>query len=141
MITIIRHTFTTLTAIGTFNIFGWECSTLEDVPRALGIKIYGRTAIPEGDYKLKFTMSNRFKRVLPLIYNQDDYTINDGRGVVFKGVRMHAGNTHEDTHGCILPGLVPGENAVYSSRLAMDKIKALLGTSKIYDLSIINKQA
>src|SRR6478736_9414023 len=71
----------------------FECYTLEDVVRPA--KIYGQTAIPAGTYKVIINMSNRFKRLLPLLLNVPDY----------EGVRIHPGNTDKDTDGCILPGV------------------------------------
>lgn len=57
-------------------------------------KMKGRTAIPEGRYALLVTFSPRFKRWLPYV-----------QGVPgFEGIRIHAGNTANDTEGCILVG-------------------------------------
>lgn len=58
------------------------CDTLEDVVRPKGEKVYGQTAIPEGKYKVIITMSNRFKKMLPLILDVPN----------FAGVRIHSGN-------------------------------------------------
>jgi len=83
------------------------CDTLEDPVRLLVDnnkdgdfddlgegKIKAQTAIPAGTYRVIMTMSNRFKKVMPLLV--------DVKG--FEGIRMHSGNTPEDTEGCILSG-------------------------------------
>lgn len=59
-------------------------------------KIDGKTAIPRGRYRLTTSFSNRFQRVLPLVLNVPG----------FDGIRIHGGNTAEDSHGCILVGKV-----------------------------------
>lgn len=80
------------------------CEALEDTDRGLkdsmrteeikAKKIYGKTAIPSGKYVVTMTYSPKFRRNLPLI--------NDVK--CFSGIRIHAGNTNQDTSGCILPG-------------------------------------
>lgn len=65
--------------------------TCEDVVRS-GEKVMSRTAIPGGVYALGITMSNKFKRAMPLIYDVPN----------FEGIRIHGGNTAADTAGCIL---------------------------------------
>lgn len=58
-------------------------------------KIFGQTAIPEGKYRILITHSYKFKRELPLLLNVPG----------FKGIRIHGGNTKEDTEGCLLVGI------------------------------------
>ena len=70
------------------------CYTIEDQVRPAGSKIYGKTAIPAGKYKITVTMSPRFKKELPLIHDVPG----------FDGIRIHGGNGHEDTLGCVLVG-------------------------------------
>lgn len=83
------------------------CDTLEDTVRK--VKIAGKTAIPAGSYKVKKTMSPRFKTVLPEILNVPNFT----------GVRIHSGNTAKDTDGCLLLGLNKAKGAVLCSKNAM----------------------
>ena len=69
---------------------------LEDESRGKEVKIYGCTCIPDGEYYVKVTYSERFKRELPIIYNKEinegkPYVIFDGRNT-WEGVRIHPGN-------------------------------------------------
>lgn len=86
--------------IGQLSIDGRHFAmTCEDVDRMLedgdgSGKVKGQTCIPRGTYVIKLTMSNRFKRILPLLLDVPFFT----------GVRIHPGNTNEDTEGCLLVG-------------------------------------
>lgn len=121
----------------------FECYILEDKVRPLGEKIYGETAIPYGSYKVGVTKSNRFKKDLPLIWNRDDYSVEDGHGVRFTGIRIHPGNTKKDTHGCLLPGTAKGTKSVLESRLAFNvlfaKISAAIDAGQEVSLDIVEK--
>ena len=86
----------------------YYCDTLEDTVRN-GEKIYGKTAIPAGEYKVKKTYSPRFEKKLPEILNVPGFT----------GVRIHAGNTAKDTEGCILLGLNRAKGSVLNSKNAL----------------------
>lgn len=76
--------------------------TLEDAVR--GTKIYGKTAIPCGTYKITMdVVSPKFKDrswakpydgKLPRLIDVPNY----------EGVLIHVGNTAEDTSGCLLVG-------------------------------------
>jgi hypothetical protein len=105
-------------SIGTLSVNGnYECFTLEDVRRETDEpvekwKIPGKTAIPEGVYNVVVTPSQRFKRDLPLLENVPG----------FSGVRIHSGNTAEDTEGCILVGTVKAHDSVLNSRLAFEQL-------------------
>ena len=89
----------------------WQCHTLEDIIRPVGEKVYGETAIPAGRYKLVLSMSNRFKRILPEVLAVPNFT----------GIRIHAGNTAKDTHGCLLLGQTRNVEArsIGQSKLAL----------------------
>lgn len=108
----------------------WECFTLEDEPRK--VKVAGRTAIPAGKYNVIIDMSARFRR--PMMH------VLDVPG--FEGIRIHAGNTAEDTDGCILVGQVRGIATVGDSRLALsalqEKVKDALARGEKVTLEIID---
>ena len=84
----------------------WACWTLEDVLRAE--KVPHQTAIPPGCYSVTITPSQRFQRDLPLLMDVPG----------FSGVRIHPGNTHEDTSGCLLVGKDRQPGRVLQSRVA-----------------------
>ena len=77
------------------------CYSLEDTVRTGEEKIYGRTAIPAAQYMGKITYSPTFGRDTIQVYNEPDMSI-EADGKSFQGVRIHGGNTHEDTLGCPL---------------------------------------
>ena len=95
------------------------CDTLEDVVRHDGAKVYGQTAIQKGNYTVRMTMSNRFKKVLPLIENVPN----------FEGIRIHGGNTDADTHGCILVGTNSEVGKLTKSQIALKKVMTLLNSA------------
>ena len=79
----------------------WLCYQLEDEIRGDGVKVDGMTCIPADIYDVIHTFSPHFKRVMPLIYNQPDFSILS-HGKRFSGVRCHGGQTELDTHACLL---------------------------------------
>ena len=100
---VVRESYTADTTIGKLYIDGeYFCYTLEDAVRDYGIKVEGRTAIPRGEYKVKISLSSRFKRVMPMVYTESNEYELKAKGISFKGIRIHGGNTHENTEGCIL---------------------------------------
>lgn len=100
---IIRKWFYDDTTVGELYINDVKfCYTLEDAVRGYGVKIDGKTAIAQGRYKCKLSMSSRFKRIMPMLYTEPNgYEVIKG-GISFKGVRIHGGNTHLNTEGCVL---------------------------------------
>lgn len=103
------------------------CDTLEDVVRPKGEKVFGKTAIPTGVYKVIINMSNRFKCLMPLLLNVP----------MFEGIRIHPGNTDADTHGCILVGVNNVKGRITNSRMTYERLFALLQTAKSIEIEII----
>ena len=124
ILTLKRQTFTEKSTSGSLLIDGqFFAFTLEDVCRQPelghwnpGMKIEKKTAIPYGTYPVVLTVSQRFGKMLPLLLNVPS----------FSGVRIHSGNTAEDTEGCILVGSKSESNAVYDSRSAMSVLMATI---------------
>lgn len=113
--------------------------TLEDTDRGLEQsmsefeinrrKIYGQTCIPSGEYKVILNMSPRFKKILPRIL--------DVKG--FEGILMHAGNTVQDSSGCILLGTKSADGVLINSRKAVDALIEKIKDQK--DITIIIEYA
>ena len=96
-----RFEFATNYTVGKLYADGeYVCYTLEDAVREKENtpveqwKIPGSTAIPKGTYKVGYTFSNHFQKNLPELFNVPG----------FSGVRIHTGNSDQDTEGCILVG-------------------------------------
>lgn len=109
-LTLKRHTFTAESTIGSLYIDGvFFCYVLEDVVREPDAsKVQGKTAIPYGTYSVRLSLSNRFKRIMPEILRVPN----------FSGIRIHTGNTHLHTDGCLLVGYSKAVNRVFNSRQA-----------------------
>ena len=118
--------------IGKLYIDGeYFCDTLEDKDRGLTdsmtvgeiskIKIKKETAIPTGTYKVTITYSNRFKKNMPLI--------NNVKG--FEGIRIHSGNTNQDTEGCLLVGMNLERGKVLKSQETFRKLYKMLSGAKL----------
>ena len=135
-LTLKRKIFTDNSTIGELEINGkFFCHTLEDKDRDSNRnkkleegKIYGQTAIPSGFYNVILNLSNRFKRILPLILNV----------VGFEGIRIHNGNTKKDTEGCILVGVWDGKTKDFigSSMITTSKLLTELKKYNKIDLTI-----
>lgn len=124
-LTLIRGPSTSHSTPGTLLVDGkFECYTLEDVVRDK--KIPGETAISVGTYRVIIDMSNRFKRLLPLLIDVPG----------FAGIRIHPGNTDADTEGCILVGQSRSKDFVGSSRLAFDALFAKMRAAKSITITI-----
>jgi len=106
-----RNLFSDETTLGILSIvyggeeaerpFGFTC---EDQDRGLeqddpagcaAGKVPKETAIPAGVYRVRRTWSPRYQRDMPEVLEVP----------AFRGIRIHSGNSDDDTEGCILPGL------------------------------------
>lgn len=95
-------------------------NTLEDPVRDYSdpnYKVYGKTAIPYGRYRITMVHSPKFSkryggRKVPLLNNVPDFT----------GILIHSGNTAEDTDGCILVGQNTQRGRVTSSLVTIYKL-------------------
>ena len=97
---------------------GYFCDTME--PRRIDWKkekkVKGKTAIPEGTYKVELAWSKKWGRTMPWLRSVPN----------FSGIQIHIGNTPKDTSGCILVG--DGErnilvNSTFCFNQLMKKLK------------------
>lgn len=131
-VTIKRNRELNLKAItgGSYIINGeYVCDTLEDkerlswsvingIKKLLGLKIYGETAIPTGNYIATYTDHKKFGKCLFIVGNQ----VPQFAGIIIG----HSGNTKNDTLGCVIVGTLDSKNEVIkggTSRNAMLKVR------------------
>lgn len=133
-----RHPSTEVATVGDLFVDGRrECYVIEDPVRPAGEKVYGKTAIPAGEYGIVITVSPRFGVPMPLLLDVPG----------FQGVRIHPGNTAADTEGCLLPGttLAPNENELWHSRTAYNalfkKIQMALDAGERVTIEIKNAES
>lgn len=107
------------------------CDTIEDCDRGLKqswdigqilkVKVYGKTAIPKGTYKIGFTVSPKFRyRVWGKKYGGIVPEIQNVKG--YGGVRIHPANRASELLGCIAPGTNSVKGAVTQSQAAYYKL-------------------
>jgi len=117
--------------IGKLYIDGcYYCDVLEDTDRGLDDdmeeseilkkKVKGQTAKPTGTYPVKITYSPKYKKNMPLIENVKGYS----------GIRIHSGNTHKDTEGCLLVGKNKEVGKVLESRKTYNALYKILSETK-----------
>ena len=134
---LIRTWYADTYTIGKLYIDGvYFCDTLEDKNRDVdknGIfnngetKVYGKTCIPFGTYKVILSMSNKFKKILPLLLNVPQ----------FDGIRIHSGNTDEDSSGCILVGINDIEGRISKSTITFNSLMTKLSKADNITIEII----
>ena len=112
------------------------CDTLEDKDRGLkqsmsektikAIKVFAQTCIPYGIYKLVLSLSNRFKCVLPEVLKVKGFT----------GIRIHAGNSKEDSAGCILVGKKYSDGKIMDSKKTLNALMNIIKKESTINLII-----
>lgn len=112
------------------------CNTMEDTDRGLTqttpleeirrIKVYSRTAIPTGYYKITLDI------VSPKYSKRQQYKAIDGKlprlldVPGFEGILIHIGNTASDSAGCILVGHNKVRGQVVNSTSTFNELYSLL---------------
>ena len=84
-------------------------------------------AIPEGRYAVVITWSPKFKMWLPVLLGGPDFNH------LWKGIRIHAGNTAKDTAGCILVGRNQLVGRLLESRKWLYELKQKIVEAKARD--------
>ena len=84
-------------------------------------------AIPEGRYAVVISWSPKFKMWLPVLLSGPDFNH------LWKGIRIHAGNTVKDTAGCILVGRNQLVGRLLESRKWLYELKQKIVEAKARD--------
>ncbi len=117
-----RHKYTERSTIGDLIVQPehWLAYTLEDRVRPIGaLKIYGKTAIPEGTYQVIIDWSQRHQKQMPHIINVPG----------FEGIRFDIANKAEEIEGCIAVGLTRMIDWVGQSAIAWNRLFNLLSAT------------
>lgn len=105
---LIRDSIVNDAVLGSLYVGGFKvCETLENKAKL----------IPCGEYNLNVSKSQRFCRMLPLVYN-DEVPMH-------RGIRIHVGNSVKDTTGCILVGFQRNGDRLVNSRNAESAVTGL----------------
>lgn len=106
----------------------YVCDTCEDKVRDLRkeAKVHGKTAIPCGRYEVTLKVKS------PKYSQRSSYAWCDGylprllNVPYFDGILIHAGNTAEDSFGCILVGENKVKGQVVNSMATLKKLYEIL---------------
>jgi hypothetical protein len=110
MFTLIRYTRTETAILGSLYLNGaFICYTLENAAKA----------IPAGLYSIENSKSPKFGRELPLLFSDNVPSR--------RGVRIHAGNTYQDSSACVLVGMKrdDAKKRIYESKDAEKMVTML----------------
>lgn len=84
--------------------------------------------LSKGSYKLEITYSPRFKKELPLIYNNEF--------PASRGFRIHQGNFMKDTEGCILVGRRVSNGVLADSLKTLEYVMTLIKLNHVETLIV-----
>ena len=105
---LIRDSVVNDAVLGSLYVGGVKvCDTLENKEKL----------IPCGEYYLNVSKSQKFGRLLPLVYN-DEVSMH-------RGIRIHVGNSVKDTESCILVGFERNGDRLVNSRSAESVVTGL----------------
>ena len=126
-----RRWYSDRSTIGALTLGDFSCFTLEDRVREPGVKVQDKTAIPAGRYRVVVDFSQRFQRRMPLLLDVP----------MFTGIRIHSGNTAQDTRGCILVGEWRAPDWVGDSRRAFADLFFLINTADELWIAVTDEPA
>lgn len=106
------------------------CDTIEDRCRIVNddcsLKIYGETAIPEGQYEFKMIFWTKHNNYYPNILDVPCFT----------GIFIHSGATEKDSEGCILVGQNKTKGCLVNGLATMESLRKILLANKDTDNQI-----
>ena len=130
--TLVRKVFEKDRTIGELHLegIGYFCDTLEPhcIDWSKEKKVAGKTAIPEGRYKVKVGWSPRAGKNVPWLKNVPH----------FKDIQIHTGNIPGHTRGCILVGSAENDMLV-DSRLVFECLMKKLACEKDIEIAVTHE--
>lgn len=86
--------------------------------------------LTSGIYTLEMDYSPKFKTTLPHLYNEEFEAS--------RGFRIHAGNTLNDSNGCILVGyMIDYKFKLYDSKKALNRLLQVIRENNICQIIIV----
>ena len=130
--TLIRKVFAKDRTLGELHLegTGYFCDTLEPhcIDWSKEKKVAGKTAIPEGRYKVKVGWSPRAGKNVPWLKDVPH----------FKDIQIHTGNIPGHTRGCILVGSAESDRLV-DSRLVFGYLMKKLACEKDIEIAVTHE--
>ncbi len=132
--TLVRKVFGSDRTLGELHLegVGYFCDTLEPhcIDWSKEKKTPGKTAIPEGRYKVKVGWSPKAGKNVPWLQKVPH----------FNGIQIHVGNFPKDTRGCILVGAAE-KNVLIDSKLVFYSLMNKLKFEKDIEIEVKAQEA